>query len=108
MQLRSRNDDDDDDDEEEEEEETPQTIFRAGKAKASAVGGAQEDGEDEDDRPRGLLAGIERNNPNLVKKQEKQVKVKDLAGAVDEMTLNPEATLSRREREQLEAQRKVQ
>lgn len=104
---------DEEEDEEEEEQEAvdspidPDSVFRFRRAQASAIASAdaEEVGEEEESRPKGLLAGIERSNPNLTKKHDKMIKLKGM-GLDEEDSENPEAGLSRREREELEAIRK--
>lgn len=63
---------------------------------------AEEEPVVEDSAPKGLIAGFEVANPNA-KKQNKMLKTKDLKNMGD---VNVEETLTRREREVLEAERK--
>jgi hypothetical protein len=59
--------------------------------------------EEEDDVPRGLLSGSTAHNPNLEKKQEKMLKVKDLGKVDENFVPDPEAGMNRKEREALAA-----
>jgi hypothetical protein len=101
---REEGGDDEEDDDDDEEEENPDSVFSFDRSKEKKVTIA-DNNDDEEDKPKGLLAGLQKaNNPNLVKKTEKMIKAKDLAtmdGPVDEF-----AGMNRKEREALEAQRK--
>jgi flagellar biosynthesis GTPase FlhF len=68
-----------------------------------AVSKGMADEEEEDDQPHGLLSGSTAHNPNLEKKQEKMLKVKDLGKPDENFVPDPEAGMNRKEREALAA-----
>mmetsp|Transcript_14329 Transcript_14329/g.14432 ORF Transcript_14329/g.14432 Transcript_14329/m.14432 type:complete len:305 (-) Transcript_14329:58-972(-) len=99
---RGEDDDDDDDEDETNDADDSGITFERTPALSEAVNEVAQELE-QDERPKGLLAGVSGvANPNAVNKTTKQLKVKDMKDAGD---VDPNAGLSRREREVLEAER---
>lgn len=64
--------------------------------KASVTAEEDEDDEEEEEEPMGLLTGIAKPNPNRMKKQERNIKIKNLDDTA--APADPTAGLTRKEK----------